>query len=206
MAIDPVSAGLQGASLLASLFGGSGQPELPPEMQRLYRYLMKISRDRLHYAKGIPGSDPQEQAALAQSRALAGNELGQQYEGLLAALGTGNANQGDALANFRSGAGGTLAGIDANALLGFLANRQKAYMEAAQIGGMAAGPGSAYGPQQGGQTDLAGVFGNLAQTYAYQKALNSYRAPASGVKYDPIRPPEPKLNPGYQFPQPDYPD
>lgn len=200
MAFDPVSAGLLlGGGLLQGLF--SGQPELPPELQAIFRQLMRAYRDTLAYSKGVPGSDPQEQAALAQARGLAGEDLMQQRQQLLAALTPGSAgasNAADALARFGSNAAGQLAGIDTNFLLQFLRNRQDLRYGGAQ-GILSGALGAAGGPRINYNPDFAASIGQLAQMLGYARGMNRpFTPPTTGVSFPNSSPPV-GLGPGGGF-------
>lgn len=207
MAIDPVTAGIEvGGALLSGLFGGNAG-ELPPEQQRLYRMILKAYRDTMQYAKGIPGSDPQEQAALAQAKGLAGEGIANQRQGLLSMLGPGGANASgaaDALGNFNSAAAGNLAGIDANFLLQFLQNRQNLRYGGAQ--GMLNGAlGAASGPRVNASPDFGSLIGQLSQQIAYQRAQGGAGASAP-ITGQSINPPPWQMWAGYKLPEPDYSD
>jgi hypothetical protein len=166
--MDPVSMGMTGASLLSGFLGGDGAGELSPEMARIFAQFQRLFREQRQYGKGIPGSDPGEQAVLAQQKALAGEGIGQQYEGLLASLGTDNPNAGDALSTFRGNTAGTMAGIDMTMLLEFLKNRQNAKWGGAQSA-LSGAMGAASSPRTGGGGDLSGLFSQLGNVYAQSK-------------------------------------
>lgn len=161
------------------LGGGDDAGELSPEMQRIYQMLMKRYRDIMRESRGVPMSDPQEQAALAQAKALAGEGIGQNYQGLLASLGTDNPNAADALSNFRSGAQGTMANLDIQSLLSSLGARQDArFNKAPALLGQAMGAASSQ--RFGGGTDIGALLGQAASQYAFQK---SYKPNPININY-----------------------
>lgn len=168
------------ASIAGGFLGGGNEAgELPPEMQRLLQMYFKRYREISRYGAGVPGSDPQEQAALAQAKALAGEGIGQNYQGLLASLGTDNPNAADALANFRSGAQGTMANLDIQSLLSSLGARKEArFGTAPALLGQAAG--IAGGQRYGGGQDIGAMLGQMASQYAYQK---SYKPSGLTINY-----------------------
>lgn len=170
-----------GAGLLSGFLGGGNEAgELSPEMQRILKMYLKRYRELSRYGAGVPMSDPQEQAALAQAKALAGEGIGQNYQGLLASLGTDNPNAADALANFRSGAQGTLANLDIQALLSSLGARKDArFGQAPALLSQAAGVagGQRFG---GGGSDIGALLGQAASQYAFQK---SYKPGGLTINY-----------------------
>lgn len=178
MAIDPISAGMAGAGLLSGFFGGGNESELPPEVARILRLLMKSFREVRQYGRGIPGSDPQEQAALASMKGLAGEDIGNSRERLLAGLGTNAPSAGDALSRFDSSASSTFAGMDMSALLDSLGRRQQARFGTApgilaQAGGLASS-----GRISSGQ-DLSGLLAGAARTYG----MSQYKTPQFSINY-----------------------
>ncbi|HEU4754652.1 MAG TPA: hypothetical protein VFU47_16200 [Armatimonadota bacterium] len=159
--------------LIGGFLGGSQEPELPPELQRVFHFLMQMAKQRRQFARSVPGSDPQEMAALAQAKALAGAGMGQQRESLLAALGPNSGlsgNAADALGRFGSSAGAQFAGMDMQALLQALQARQDAYGQAAGIASGAAGAVSG-GYRTAPTPDFGSLFREIGQSYQYQQRL-----------------------------------
>jgi hypothetical protein len=168
MAFDPMSAGMSAAGLLAGFLGGGN--ELTPEMRRLLEQYQRLFHEQRAYGKGIPGSDTQEQAALAQAKALAGSDASNQQDSLLAALGTNNPNAGVGLANFKSGVAGNMAGLDYQALLDSLSRRQNAKWGGA-LSALNGAMGAASGPRT--SNELSGLLMQLGQTWGASR----YKAP-----------------------------
>lgn len=185
MAIDPVSAGMAGVGLISSLFG-SGEPELPPEVKRILQKLMRSYKDTMAYSRGIPGSDPQEQAALAQARALQGNEQAQQYGSLLASYQPGSGmdtNAADAQSRFRSNAASQLGATDMQFLQQFLQSRQQMrYGGAQSILGTALSAANSPRPQQPG-SDFSGLLMQLGQQWGQQQKQGGVRPSGPGGEY-----------------------
>lgn len=197
MAVDPVSAGMAGVGLVSSLFG-SGDPELPPEIKRILQKLMRSYKETMSYARGIPGSDPQEQAALAQARALQGNELGQQYQGLLASYQPGSGmetNAADAKGRFASGAANQLGAVDMQFLQQFLQSRQGLrYGGAQSILGTALSAANSPRMQQPG-SDFSGLLMQLGQQWGQQQKQgggNTWKPPITGTQMGGFGAPERK--------------
>lgn len=154
-------------SVAGGLFGNSSQGEMTWQQQNLLNMLLKSLRAQRQYGQGVPGSDPQEQAALAQAKTLAGGDFAQGRESLLAGLGVENPNSADALERFSSAQGAQMAGIDFNALMQALQSRQSAKFGVA--GQAAAGLGAATAarpPMQAG-FDFSGLLAQLGRQQGY---------------------------------------
>jgi hypothetical protein len=172
MSIDPVGAGISaGAGLLSGLFSDS-TPQLPPELQQLYHYLMKLSKEKLAYAHSAPLSLPQEQMALAQSKGLAAqdyqNQRNRLYAGMSNSLNPNGApgSAPDLLQRFGSNEAAGLSNLDFGAMMQALQGRQNAIGEAAGIaGGAGAAAHSYYQPNE----PLSGLFSQLASGIAFQQ-------------------------------------
>jgi hypothetical protein len=172
-----------GGGLLGGLFGGGGDAAMPPEMQRVFQFLMQSARSARQFGGSVPLSMPQEQMALAQQRGLAGQDMNSQRNRIYAAMSPtdlGNPGaMGDALKNLGSNQAAQLQGIDATHLLNALNQRyQMKYQGAPQLASMAGGAaGQGYsaglGQAQFGAQQSSGLFGSLgslAQMLAYQQA------------------------------------
>lgn len=174
----PASAWLtMGGGLLGGLFGGGGGAEMPPEIRRLLALQARIARERYQYSKGIPGSDPQEMAALAQAQGLLGEQAANQRAGMFGALGTTDMASGfgpDMLRNMDQSLLGQRASVNSAFLMDALERRQAAAGQAAGIAGGAAG--SARYMDNGGGTNLASLIGNVAATMGQQQAMKDARA------------------------------
>lgn len=158
--------------LLGGLFGNN-EPQMPWWQDYAFRFNRNIARDKLRYSKGVPGSDPQEQAALAQSNALLGSQFGQQRDAYGAASSPWGANAGnntDLMANLDNMLGTNRASMLQNHFLDSLTRRQNAQGEAAQIMGQAAG--TAGGGYQQQQPNIAGNMQAMAQQMAYSQMLS----------------------------------
>lgn len=170
--------------LMGGLMGG-GEPQMTPQADEAYRWLRSMAKWFNQYAKGIPGSDPQEGAALAQANALLGNMFQGQRDQVMAAggnpWGANGVNATDLMENLQSSLMANKAAMTSQHMLDSLGRRQQARGTAADIMGRAAGvaQGGTYTPQG---SNLASLMGNLAQSMAYTQALNRNRpmTPAPG--------------------------
>jgi hypothetical protein len=180
----PVGAGLAGAgALIGGIFGG-GKPKIPKELQRLYALQLQQARQMQAYSRGIPLSDPQEQAALASQRGLYGEQA---RAGAANAGAAYNMNQGmqglpDFLQGLQAQQQGGLQQIQSGALQQSLLARQQAGPQAAQL---AAGAVGAAQYQQ--QPDLSAAFGSLARLIGYNQTLRANgggNQPQNGVGHD----------------------
>jgi hypothetical protein len=149
-----------GGSLLGSLFGKK------PGYDPAQRMQLDIARQLQAFAQGVPGSDPQEQAALAQMRGQLGIEQGQATNAILGALpGYARTNVADLMKNLAGSQASERSSLDMQALMEALNRRRQALLQAAQVAG-------SVGPKQGGhQSDLPAMFGQLAYQQAMQKAM-----------------------------------
>ena len=152
---------------LASAFGGGGGQS--KEQKRLFRFQEGIANQMRNWGQGVPGSDPQEMAALASQRALLGEQQRQDRQGLMSMLDMNQlgGSAPDALTNLTSQQTGQQSALTAQNLLQALSNRKAALGQAAQIAG------SAYGMAPQG-TEMGGLgqsLGNLTQMLAYMRAL-----------------------------------
>ena len=163
--MDAMSGIALGGGLLGSLFGGTSEPELPPELRRIYRMLMQRSKQASRYGAGIPGSDPQEQAVMAQTKAAAGQQFGGMRDNLMAGLRDSDAgNVPDFMQNVTAQNQGLMSGIDSDLLMQFLGQRKNARFNLApglaqQAAGVASG---GYQQQPTGFEALAPLLGQLA--------------------------------------------
>lgn len=190
MTIDPMMA-LQFGTALMSGFGGGNEP--PHAAQVAAKRLMRAGREAWRYGNGIPGSSPQELAALAQAKGLAGERQAASNNQMAAnfgmAMGTMDGGaMGDFMGNVAADQGAQMAGIENDHLQRSIAERFRMKYQVApglfqQGGNMALGAAGAGAQAGGGGGDLAGAFGQLARDLAYQKALKkreSTGAPAGG--------------------------
>ena len=164
MAIDPMTA-MALASTVAGFFGGGGRNK---EQERLLRISSDAAR-RLHqFGIGVPGSDPGELAALAQDRALLGEQqLGQRNQ-LMGMMGT-NPQMGsapDAMMGMGSLATAQQMALGAQHSMQNLAMRREALGKAAGLAQSSAG----LAQEQGG-SQLPQMLGGVAQALAYEKAF-----------------------------------
>lgn len=160
----PVGAALGG---LAGLFGNSG-PSISPEQRALLKLQKNAAQQLQDYSRSIPGSSPQELAALASQRGLLGQQQRGLMSGMFANLGAGGAANSDALLRDLAVQFQGQQSAAASGLFGqFLGNRQNALLQSAQI---AQGALGAAQPNQPGFS-LGEIIAKLAEQYAYQKAL-----------------------------------
>ena len=152
-------------ALAAALAGGllSKKPQYT-EMQRLQ---MQQARDLDAYSRGVPGSDPQEAAALAQARGMLGQEQQQGLGMLLGSMSpTGMTSQSDMLRNIGSSFAGERGQLDMQMLMEFLQLRRQAMLGSAQIAGDVGAKG-----EPGSGENLPKLFGKLAELYAQRQAM-----------------------------------
>lgn len=151
-------------------FLGGGKPKIPKELKRLYDLQLQQARQMQAYSRGIPLSDPQEQAALASQRGLYGEQA---RAGAANAGAAYNMNQGmqglpDFLQGLQAQQQGGLQQIQSGALQQSLLARQQAGPQAAAV---AAGAVGAAQYQQ--QPDLSAAFGSLARLIGYNQTLRA---------------------------------
>ena len=172
MAFDLGSLGMQlGAGLLGGLF--SKRPQYTPS-QRLQQ---QIAQQLQQYSQGVPGSDPQEQAALAQMRGQLGAEQQQATGQVLGSLNSlAQTNVTDLLRNLSSSQAGERGALDIQALMQSLQAHRAALLQSAQVAGSVGPKGE---PARG--QDFPALFGNLAYQYSQQQAMkrNKGHAPIS---------------------------
>lgn len=190
----PWMAAAGGVSALSSMFGDD-DPEMPEEMKRLYRLARRLYKERLAFAKGIPGSAPGEQAAIAQAKGLAGQQMGNAYQEFLAARGARGPVSGsdaDASRIFGESQAGNLMNIDMGMMAQFLQNRENVYGQLPGILGAAGGAASsgfAAGRSAGGGFDPMQALSAAAYEYGLGKGSapksTAIKPPASGVQYTP---------------------
>lgn len=156
-----------GLSLLGGIFGGGQQ--MPAGQRNLLRLQHRAARELQDYSHGVPGSDPQELAALASQRGLIGQQQRATMGGLFANLGgAGSPAPMDLLSNLAMQFGGQQSAATSGLFGQFLQNRRNALLQSAQI---AAGAVPASQMPQGGGLDFGSILGNLGQQYGYQQAL-----------------------------------
>jgi hypothetical protein len=135
---------------------------------------MQLARMLRQYGQGIPGSSAGETAALAQDRALAGQNLQSAQNRLLGSFNPSTMGHSAPtfLSSLANNQASVFGGIDTAHLLASLNNRQQALGEAASTArGAAASLGGAYTPPT---PNLGGAFGGLANILAQQNAMNQY--------------------------------
>ena len=166
--MDPISLGLTGVSALASAFGG-GQ-KIPPELAALYRLQRRAARKLQDFSGSAPLSSPDERLALAQQRAMLGEQQRNQRDMLYGAQSPFvQTSPGDFLRNLTSQQVGQQSAVDSQHLLAALQARRQALLQSAQV---AQGAVGAAQPQGGGMGDaFSGLLGQLAQQYAYRNTL-----------------------------------
>src|SRR5205823_7402487 len=96
----------------------------------------QIQQRFLQYGQGVPGSSPDEQAALASQQAALGEQQLNQRNQLYAALGAnqGTGNAPDMIGNLGSLFTAQHMAVDQQHLLNALAQRREALLQAANVG------------------------------------------------------------------------
>lgn len=176
-----------GAPILGGLANSITSDEAP-QMTATQRAWMNRMRDMykwyLNYSKGIPGSDPMEQSAMASAQGLLGEQNAQGYQGLLSAMGApggpGASNSADAISNFQSNAAGTRANLSSQLFAQFMQNRFAARDKASNIAGQAYGMSPRPTPVQP-NVDFSSLLGQMASQYAYDKALRNKSSSENSV-------------------------
>lgn len=178
--------GWEGAALqiagpiLGSLLGGG----MSKEQKRAYRMTQDIANRFYRQGVGVPGSDPQEQAALAQQQALLGEQqLGQQRQALSALnLNQGTGNLGDFLANLSSQQTAQRMNVSSEHFFNALSQRKQSLLQAANLAGQAAQLAQVRQPG----SDIGQYLGQIGEAMSYQEALKRQRAATQGVTGDRI--------------------
>ena len=187
----PVGAALGG---IAGLFGGSGAPSISPEQRRLLQMQMQAARGLQDYSRGVPGSYPQELAAMASQRGLLGQQQRGLMGGLFSNLGAGGSPAPmDMMGNLATQFGGQQASAMSGLFGQFVQNRKNALLQSAQV---------AQGAMPAAQPNVPGfnigeVLGQLGQQLMYRNAMkqgqqgqqggmpgtgyNTYQHPGRGV-------------------------
>ncbi len=170
--------GAVAGGLLGGLFGGSDEPKMSKEMKQQFAVQQGIQNELLNFARGPALSDPMEQIALANARAQLGVEQGRQRDTLFSQWNpnTDAGNTGDMMLRLTNNQVGQNMNLVNQALLGSMANRRQAFLNASGVANSAANiAGSARaipGP------DLTSLFGNLAQQVSYNNELKRRQQPA----------------------------
>lgn len=172
--------GAVAGGVLGGLFGGSGKPELSPEQQQQYRLQHQISQQLMGYANSVPGSAPDEQAALANSRGQLGAEQAIQRNNVFAAYNpmTDRGNAGDMMQHLASQQVAQNMNVTNQQMLQAMAQRRQALLNASGVGATAANIAGSGRVTPG--PDFASLFGNLGQQIAYNNELNR-RQPTAPV-------------------------
>lgn len=179
----PFNLGLDVGSLVAGVAGGllNKGPKVPKEVRDLYRMQMGIAHQLQGYANSVPGSDPQEEAALAQQHGLLGEQQLQQQQQLYGAYNpaTDRGNLSDLMRNLTGQQIAQRTSLDSQHLMDALANRRNALLQASGVGQAALGPASQMPGTPG--VDFSSIFGNLAQSLAYKNARYPGAQNSNGV-------------------------
>lgn len=175
--MDPMVLSLLGG--LGGLLGGPQSPEIDPRMQRIYKMLMGSSKAAMRYGKGVPGSDPQEQAAMAQAMGLLGTQQNGDLQALFGAANPATGMQGfpDMLKNVTSSNQMQTAGLTQSMMMDFLGKRQNArYNIAPGLASQAMGAaGNMYRPAQPtGWEGLSPMLAQLAYTMSRRRGMQGY--------------------------------
>ena len=155
-----------GMSLLGSLLGGGNR--MPAGQRNLLNLQHRAARETGEYARGVPGSDPQELAAMASMRGLLGAQQRQAQGNLFGNLGAAGAvNPGSMMRDLAVQFGGQQQSAMGGLFGNFLQNRRNALMQSAQMAANAL-PASQQ-TQQG--PDFGGIGAALGQALAYQQMM-----------------------------------
>lgn len=171
------------ASAAGSLF--NKKPSYDPNQRRM----MEIAQQLQRYAGGVPGSSPDEQAALAQMRGQLGAEQGQATNAILGALpGGARTNVADLMQNLAGSQASERANLDLQQIMESLNRRRQALTTSAQVYG-------SVGPKGGGyQSNLPEMIGQLAYQQAMAKAMKTRQPGTNDPRFQPggsIWPPAP---------------
>jgi hypothetical protein len=159
-----------GLGLLGGLF--SKGPSISPEQQRLLQMQMQAARGLQDYSRGVPGSDPQELAAMASQRGLLGQQQRGLMGGLFSNLGAGGSPAPmDMMGNLATQFQGQQAGAMSGLFGQFLQSRKNAILQSAQA---AAGALPAAQPNVPG-FNIGEVLGQLGQQLMYQNAMKQWQ-------------------------------
>lgn len=198
--MDPMSMASLGIGALGGLFG-SGQAQMPPEMQAIYKRMMQLYKLRLQFAQGVPGSAPGEMASLAQAKGLAGQQMGNAYGDFLAARGargTTSGSDADATRVFGESQAGNLANMDMAGMMQFMQNRNNAFGELPGILG-AAGGVAAQG-YQAAQQPVNPLQGLASAAYAFGQNRGASGGGAVRPMFGSVKMSPPTQRPNYDDP------
>lgn len=160
--MSPVLAQL-GLGILGGLFGGS---HFSPEQKQAMRLQKGVANRLWAYGTGVPGSDPQERAALAQALAVQGEQFANQRNQFFAQtrpedVGLAAPDQiGNLLARQMAGQ----MSIQGQHLMDSFSRRRDAMMQAAQV---ASGLFNQAG--QGQSNGVSEALGGISQQIAYNQ-------------------------------------
>lgn len=166
---DPYSAIASGLlGMAGSFFGGGPQFDMTPggawgfnKAKQLYQWWNQLGR-------GVPGSAPQEQGALAQGLGLMGQQQNAARTSAMAGMGgpggPGFGNKASFLANMGNAQTGQMGGFDASMMQQFLQSRMNAMSQAGNMASQGAQAGSMGQWQQGLNP---GSFAGLGQMLGY---------------------------------------
>lgn len=184
--MDPMTMSMlvsAGSSILGGLVGG---PSMPAGQRNLLRLQHRAAREMGEYARGVPGSDPGERAALASQRGLLGQQQRAAMGNMFGNLGaSGAVSDQDMLANLMTQFQGQQSALTGAHWQNMLNARRNALVQSAQ---MAAGavPASQMQQQQG--PDLGAILGQLGQAYAFRQSMRQQpqlQQAQPGVTYGP---------------------
>lgn len=183
--MDPATMAMA-ASTIAGLFNKG--PKMPREIKNLYRLQAGIAGDIRNYSQSVPGSDPQEMAALAQQHGLLGEQQMEQRNQVYGAYNpnTDRGNLADLMQNLTGQQLMQRSSLDSQHLMNALANRRSALLQASGVGQAALGPASQMPGSPG--VDFSALFGNLAQSLAYKNARNPKTQGSNGTNAPIINP------------------
>ncbi len=172
--IDPMTLAML-AGTASSLIGGN---RMSGEQRRQLQLQNNIAGRLYAEGTGVPGSDPQEQAALASQQAQLGEQQLNQRNQAYAALGAnqGTSGLGDFLSNLGSQQTAQNMSLSSQHLMNALAMRRQALLQASGVGMSAA----QLAQNQGPPNQLPAMFGQLAQSLAYNQAMKQGQPKTGG--------------------------
>lgn len=177
------------APILGGMFGGPTAPQLSPQAEWAANFLKRLAKMSLNDSNSVPLSLPGEQAALAESKGLAGEEYRNSHQNLLAAMGTNGPDSGngaDAMKNFEENRMGGLMNMDSQALMQALQRRVGLRGQAGGFAGQAGGIGAGANQPGYGAPDFSSLFQQIGQHLGQQGGqpaapASGYQAPSSSV-------------------------
>lgn len=167
--LDPVTASLI-AGTVSSLFGKK------PKYTEGQKLQLDVARQMQRMGNSAPLSSADELTALAQQRALLGNEQQIATGQVLGAMPAyARTNTTDLMRNLASSQAGERSALDLQAIAESIARNRQALLSAGQLAGGVGAPA-----QPGRGNDIPAIMGQLAQTYFQQQAMKQANQQGQG--------------------------